>query len=165
MYTNRPVIQVKKTLFERLFNMVAIVAFFAWMVYLVVDWASIPERIPSHFNALGEPDGWSSRGFIGVILFIGLIQWIGLSILERYPHVYNYLHLTEENAEWQYKNAIMMINVLKNSIILFFIFISWQSIQVATGAADGLGKEFLFIFLVVILGSSAFFLLRSVRKR
>ena len=58
-----------------------------------------------------------TRGFIWVILFIGLIQWIGLSILERYPHVYNYLYFTEENAEWQYKNTIMMINVLKKPIV------------------------------------------------
>ncbi|MBT2572178.1 VanW family protein [Planococcus sp. ISL-110] len=56
----------------------------------------------------------SALSFFAMLLFllslIGAVLWIGMTVLERYPHTYNYLNLIEENAEGQYKNASLMMH-------------------------------------------------------
>jgi len=163
MFANRPIIQVKKTIGEKMLNAFAILLYLAFLMYLISIWSSLPGQIPTHFDASGEPDAWSGKGSVWLLPTIGLVLWIGLSVLERYPHVYNYINLTKDNMEKQYKNATMMINVLKNVILIFFVFITWQSIQVANGSAEGLGEGFIFVFLGVLFGSMAIFIVRSFR--
>ncbi len=40
-------------------------------VLLIVKWDSIPDRWITHWNARGEPDGWSEKTPFGVFLLIG----------------------------------------------------------------------------------------------
>ena len=44
----------------------------------VVLWNQLPEQIPSHWNAVGEVDGWSSKPFavFGMPLILLAFQWI-----------------------------------------------------------------------------------------
>lgn len=51
------------------------------------QYASLPERVATHFNAAGEPNGWMSRGAhvgfqIGLLLFIAALMQ-GLAWLNR----------------------------------------------------------------------------------
>jgi hypothetical protein len=135
------------------------------ILYILWKWSILPEQIPVHFNAVGEVDGWGNRGMIWLLPAITVFLWISMTVLERYPHVYNYLNLTEENAERQYKNARMMLNVLKAEITAFFVYLDWQSIQVALSNDTDLGKWDMFIFLGVIICSLAIFVIRLVRLK
>lgn len=82
-----------------------------------------------------------------------------MTVLEKYPHTYNYLNLTEDNAQAQYKNGRLMINVLKNEIVILFSWINFQNIRVASGEAEGLGSFFLPVFLVILFGTLLFFMI------
>ena len=44
----------------------------------VILWNQLPEQIPSHWNAVGEVDGWSSKPFavFGMPLILLAFQWI-----------------------------------------------------------------------------------------
>ena len=44
----------------------------------VILWDQLPEQIPSHWNAVGEVDGWSSKPFavFGMPLILLAFQWI-----------------------------------------------------------------------------------------
>jgi uncharacterized membrane protein len=44
----------------------------------VILWGQLPEQIPSHWNAAGEVDGWSSKAFsvFGLPLMMLAFQWI-----------------------------------------------------------------------------------------
>jgi len=48
------------------------------MVAGVVLWNQLPEQIPSHWNAVGEIDGWSSKPFavFGMPLILLAAQWL-----------------------------------------------------------------------------------------
>ena len=48
------------------------------MLVGVALWNQLPERIPSHWNAVGEIDGWSSKSFVvfGMPLLMLAIQWV-----------------------------------------------------------------------------------------
>ncbi|WP_433748393.1 DUF1648 domain-containing protein [Falsibacillus pallidus] len=160
---NRPVIKLKKSPLQIILNSFGIIAFAGTIFYALLSWGDLPSRIPTHFNAAGEVDGMGAKGSIWALPVIGLFLWIGLTILENYPHVYNYINLTEQTAERQYKNAVMMVNVLKNLIIVLFSYLTWVGIQIGKGIQEGLGTWFLPVFLVLILGTVIFFIVRSVR--
>ena len=44
----------------------------------VILWEQLPEKIPSHWNAAGEIDGWSSKPFVvfGLPLMMLAMQWL-----------------------------------------------------------------------------------------
>ncbi|KQU16940.1 hypothetical protein ASG65_08470 [Bacillus sp. Leaf13] len=81
------------------------------------------------------------------------------------PYIFNFpVKVTEQNAERLYKNARVMSVILKAEIIVFLLYTSWKSVQVSGGREVGLGILELPIFLVVLLGSIAFFMVRSFLK-
>ena len=50
------------------------------MVVGLLLWSSLPEKVPVHWNAAGEVDGWGSRGMIVFLipLFILALHWLCL---------------------------------------------------------------------------------------
>jgi uncharacterized membrane protein len=164
-YENRPKIKIPRTFLENILDVAAIILFIAGAVNLIMQWSSIPGTVPIHFNGAGEPDGWGSKVNLWILLVIGSMMWVLLTVLEKFPHVYNYLFLTEENAERQYKNARLMLNVIKNEILFFFVYMSWVSTEVAKGENDGLGLWILPIFIITITGTIAFFIVRSIKLK
>ena len=44
----------------------------------VILWNQLPEKIPTHWNAVGEIDGWSSKPFavLGLPLVLLAFQWL-----------------------------------------------------------------------------------------
>ena len=51
----------------------------------VVMWNQLPEQVPSHWNAAGEIDGWSSKPFFvfGLPLILLAVQWLLLFVASR----------------------------------------------------------------------------------
>ena len=105
--------------------------FIASILYLLMEWSSLPNRVPMHYNFFGEVDKWGSKGTIFSHPIIGAVLWIGLTILEKFPHVYNYIiNLTEENIERQYKNGRIMVNVVKNEILIYISYSIWKDVKI-----------------------------------
>lgn len=165
IYENRPKLKIPRTFLENILDIAAIVLLIVGALNLIMQWSSIPGTVPVHFNGAGEPDGWGSKNNLWILILIGSLMWVFLTVLERFPHVYNYLFLTDENAERQYKNARLMLNVIKNEVLFFFVYMSWISTEVAKGENEGLGLWILPIFIITITGSIAFFIVRSIKLK
>lgn len=79
-------------------------------ITMVLLYPSLPERIPTHFNALGQPDGWGSRSEAIMLTVIFVAMVTGLSVLSRYPRIFNYpAAVIEENAQRMYRAGEQMI--------------------------------------------------------
>ena len=50
----------------------ALAVLLAATVYVFVVWKRLPERIPSHYNAMGQPDAYGPRSGI---LFLPTVAW------------------------------------------------------------------------------------------
>ncbi|EGA90445.1 hypothetical protein GPDM_05441 [Planococcus donghaensis MPA1U2] len=157
-------IEIKRSVFEKFFNAFSLFTFVFVIGFLFTQWNLMPEKIPVHYNEAGEVNRIDNKQELFLLPLIGVVLWVGMTILEKYPHLYNYLNLTEENRRTQYKNGRLMVNVLKNEIILLFSFIIFQSTRIATGKAIGLGTAFEPVFLTVIFGSVLFFIIRMLRS-
>ncbi|KPD09019.1 hypothetical protein AM501_06725 [Aneurinibacillus migulanus] len=147
----------------RYFNLFTLLICAISLSYILMNWSSFPDLVPSHYNALGEPDDWSNKWFIFVPLLIGFVLWIGMYFLEKNPHLHNYSGLTESNIESLYKNSMLTINFIKNELLLMFSFSSLDNVRVAMGNKSLLGAWELPVVFILLLGTVAFFVVRSIK--
>ena len=137
----------------------------ALWVWTGTNYSSLPDTIPTHFNAAGEADGFGRKASIVGLPLIATLLYIGLTLLNRFPHIFNFpTPITPDNALSQYTNATRMIRFLKLILVLVFAGISFQTIQQANGTGEGLGLWFLPLTLVLVSMPLLYFVVKSLKK-
>ena len=137
----------------------------ALIVLPIYYFGDLPEQIPKHYNASGQPDSFGSRGSIWVLPVIGIVIYTGLSILNRFPHVFNYpVRVTRDNAARLYTIATSTMRAIKVIIVWSFAFINFRTIEIALGMETGLGKIFLPVFVGSAIVLTVVMVLRMVRR-
>lgn len=159
----QPKMKLSKSPLAKVLDIVTLGVFLAGVIYLILQFPGLPDRVPGHYDATGNVDRLGSKMELWLLPVIAAALWIGMAILERYPHTFNYMNLREDNIEAQYRNGMLMLNVLKNESVLLFSYLSYQGVRIALGEADGLGVYFMPIFLGVIFGSMIIFIIRMFR--
>jgi uncharacterized membrane protein len=138
------------------------------VLWLLSIWSffNLPDTIPIHFNASGQADGYGEKDTIFFLPAIATIISIGITILSRYPHLFNFpFELTPENTERQYSNALKMVRFMKISLALIFTIIVFGMTQSAQGKSDGLGFWFLPFSLALTLIPMVYFIVKSYKMR
>jgi len=159
-------VQKDKSSFERTLRIVSIVGVVFLFFLVVVYWSQLPDSIPIHYNAAGKPDSWSGKWSLLIMPTVGLVLYIGLSILTGFPHLYNFpWKITEINKERQFHLAQMLVLSIKTEIVWIFGYIQWQTVQIALGKANGLGASFKFIFLGIIFGTIGIYIMKALKAR
>jgi uncharacterized membrane protein len=162
----RPVLQLPKSTLEIGLETAAALGMMTMLYVTITSWPRLPETIPHHFGASGKPDAWGGKWTLWLLPGISLVLYVGLNILSRFPHVYNYpWPITEKNAAAQYHLARTMLAALKAEIVLIFAYLQQQTIQVALGKAEGLGIAFLPIFLVIVFGTIGIYFVKAYQAR
>lgn len=138
----------------------------ALWVYIVLNYTHLPESIPSHFDASGKTDGFESKSIIFMQPVITSIIYLIITILNRYPHTFNYLNpITAENALQQYTYATRTLRYLKLIVVSIFSFIEYQVVRTATSEVDGLGAWFLPITVVMLFIPIIYALLKAKKVK
>lgn len=162
----KPKIKITREPVDWIVEAIGMVALLMMVALPLVYYHALPENIPSHFNALGEPDGFSGRATVWIFPATGLILYLGMAILNRYPHIFNYpVKITENNALRQYKNATRLIRVLNTVLACGFCYIVYATIQTASGIQAGLGKYFMAVFLTGVFGPIVFYFYKAIKEK
>lgn len=162
---SRPRVPVERTKLENILDVLSVLLMAAVFIYLFINWGDLPNRVPRHFNAAGEVDGWGGKGFMWFLPVMGAFLFALMSFISRFPHTFNYpVKVTMENAPRLYHAARQLILALKFEIVVLFSFISWKMVQIAYGRG-GLGPWFIILFIIVILGTLGVSIFRLVRLR
>ncbi|RJE88544.1 DUF1648 domain-containing protein [Paenibacillus sp. 1011MAR3C5] len=162
--TDRPIIPIPKTKLEWLLDGLSLLALAVPTIYLFMIWGDLPAEVPIHFNAAGEADGWGGKGTSLILPIIGLLLFVGLSLLRKIPHHFNYpVTLTTENAEKKYRLSIQMLSWLKFEISLLFGFILWNLVRTAQDHAESMGW-LMPVALAAILGTTISYTVRIAKK-
>lgn len=160
--SKRPKIKIRLTPADKItetFGWGIIVA--TWSVVLM-NYAQLPDIIPTHYNGAGVADGFGDKQSIFALPLLATVLFTGLGILNTFPHAFNYpIEITPENALRQYTVATRMIRWLKVVMALIFGAISYQTIQYAMGAGEGLGAWFLPLTIGLIVVPLIYFLIKS----
>lgn len=111
----------------------------------------LPDELPKHFNLTGEADSYGGPGIIWSLPITGLILYIGMTLLNRFPHLINYpVKVTADVADRMYQIGTGTVRVLKLLVILSFVYINYQTIRIGLNEASGLGRFYLPVFLALI---------------
>ncbi len=164
METERPKITLIPTNADKLVELLGWLILLALWTLTINHYSALPDTIPTHFNAAGEADGFGSKVSIIALPVIASVLFIGLTLLNRYPHSFNYpTAITQDNALRQYTLATRMLRYLKLVLLLVFGGIEFMTIQNATGKAAGLGVWFLPLTLVLVFLPLIYFVVKSVQ--
>lgn len=90
---------------------------------LAIQWASLPARIPIHFNSVGQIDGWGSRVTLWGLPMVGATIWLTFGIVLRIPPKYWSMpcQIREENAERVYSFTRTMVAVFVLECLASFL--------------------------------------------
>lgn len=136
-----------------------------WLLVLI-SYADLPDRIPTHFNLAGKADGFGKKAAIILLPAIATVLFAGMTVVNRFPHAFNFgVPVTPENARFQYTNATRMMRWIKLGLLILFGFLTVETIGHATGKTDGLGSWFLPVMLLIQFVPMTFFLVKSFRGK
>ncbi len=127
-------------------------------IYLAVAWAGIPSEIPGYYNALGQIDKFTGKGSLISLLLVVWIMYLGMSVIEKFPQVWNTgVAVTAENRNRIYRILKDLLKTMK-----FFVVSVFTYLIVNSAIAMPLSPWFLPVFLVLVFGSLAFFMVKVI---
>lgn len=151
MKTNRPIIKVPTEPLDSVTDLVSVTLIILMVGFTGYHYSSLPETIPTHFNAAGQADGYGSKTSIWLLPAINAIMFTGLFILNKYPHLHNYMvNITAENALKNYRFSTRLVRLINFLCTVLFAYIQYKIILGARAKTNDLGDW----FLPVVIGSS-----------
>ena len=148
----RPRIKLPLTPLDKTLERISILCLFLLWGLAIYSVIKLPSIIPIHFNASGKADSYGSKMTLFFLPVLGSLLWLGITQLNKYPHIFNYMTtITEENVHRQYSIATRMLRYLKLAIIIIFCVIIVFIYLSATGQSNGPGLWFLPFTLALIL--------------
>lgn len=149
-------IQIERNALDVIETIVSLCCLVGVAVYLLLGWNTFPDRIPGHFNALGEVDRWGSKQELLVLPIISWVIYGIITVVERFPQVWNTgVRVTKENAAGVYRILKNMIAVVKMFVLLMF-----GSLSVITSQSLRIPIWSIFVFILLLFGTISFFLVR-----
>lgn len=135
----------------------------AALLFLVLapalQYSALPDKIPTHFGASGEPDAWRAKSHIWTLPVIGIVEFVLLTALTGYAGRKEALQSPPEWAEQRAALTRALMAAVKAHSLVLFAFIIHRSIAIAQGRAEGLGFA-LYALLGLIVPVIAAFLFR-----
>lgn len=147
----RPKIKVPLQQLDVVIELVTISVLLLTCIYTIVQYNNLPETIPTHFNAAGEADGFGHKTSIFIIPVIGIGLYLLLFILNKYPHMHNYMvNITEENALKNYRFSTRVLRFVNLFCIALIAYTTFTIVKSSNGENFVIGKW----LLPVVIGFS-----------
>ena len=144
MTTERPKIKVPLEPLDLVVEILNISLLVLLILYTFVAYQDMPETIPTHFNAQGEPDGFGSKNTLWLLPGIGMAIYIAFSIFNKFPHLHNYsVNITKENALKNYRFSSRILRFTLLFIMVLFIFIEYSIVSFVEDKSKVFGEWFL----------------------
>lgn len=151
MNQGRPKIHIPLAQLDIILEIIAVsLLLFVW-IYPAMYYTQLPETIPTHFNAKGEADDWGSKVFIWLIPMITTFTYALIIVLNRFPHLHNYMvNITEENAFKNYQLSTRILRIANLFVLIIMAFAITEMVNKALGGTLNLiGIPFLIATLVL----------------
>ena len=150
----QPVIKIKLSKSDFLLELAGLMALAGLIVLPLFYYSELPDRIPSHLNAGGQVDSFNGKGVIFLLPVMGVMLYFGLSVLNRYPHIFNYpVKVTADNAVKLYTIATRTVRIIKVIMAVSFAFFTYRMIDIGLNGATGTGWWFVPVFVILIFGT------------
>jgi uncharacterized membrane protein len=158
----RPRLKVPATGADWLLELLALAALLTCTGLTVIAWTKFPDTIPIHFNFKGQVDGYGSKDAVLFLLPVMVLLYAGLTVLSRYPRVYNYVvEITEKNAAVQYKLAARLVRTLNFEIMHLFAAIEYFIVRAADTHHFGSPLAFILLGTLAVTATVCLYIVQS----
>lgn len=162
----RPRIKIELTVTDKAVEIICWLALLTIWALVISSYSNLHDTIPTHYNGVGNADGFGGKTNILILPLIASILFVGMTILNKFPYIFNYpAKITVENAFRQYTNATRMLRYMKLILVMFFGLIAFKTIQGANGQSFGLGVWFLPLTMGLIFIPLIYFITKSFRTK
>ena len=134
------------------------------------SYGQLPEKVPIHFDAAGDPNGWGPRNAatvlpVGVMLFFAGIYAASVHIIRSKEYWEKKLRspISDQGYEKLVKNSLGVIDWVVLICMLMFLTIQVESFMTAIGKMKGLSG--VWIFFVVLFAGVFYGLIKGMIAR
>lgn len=114
----------------------------------------LPARIPTHFNAAGQADGWGTPGMLWLLPMVAAIIYGLMTLVARNPGAFHFPGRTFPAARPKLEGiALGMIGWLRVEVAGLFAWIQYETLRLARSGEGTLPALFLPAVLVVVFGT------------
>ena len=162
----RPKITTELTRVDRALEGLCLIILILLWTGTIAGFSKLPDQIPSHFNAPGQADDYSNKRSIFTLPIVATILYFGMTLINRYPHVYNYpATVTAQNARSLYTSATILIRTLKLAVVVIFSGIALMTYRSVSTKGDGLGTWFLPVVVSLMFVPVIIYLLKTTKPK
>jgi uncharacterized membrane protein len=162
---NQPALQLPTSPLEKALDIAALGMAAAAFLLALYYAPTLPDQIPTHFNAKGEVDQLGSKITLFIIPGLAVATSVLLAFMVKKPHTFNYMTtITPENAAFEYKKSQYVVRIVNCLCSLLFLVITWQIIQGAIHHGAKLNGVFWVIVVAILVTPCAIFLTRKPQK-
>lgn len=153
--------KIKRGKLDIILNVLCLIILISTILFLIVIWSKIPDKVPMHHDFAGNTDRWGAKLEIIILPIITWIMYIFMTIIEKSPQVWNTgVKITEENKERVYSILLHLISTLKFIVVCVFTYLTVQ-----TAVTFELSTWFLPIFIVGIFGDLLYWILKLFKVK
>ncbi|HET7103900.1 MAG TPA: DUF1648 domain-containing protein [Terracidiphilus sp.] len=136
-----------------------------WMAWMAVAGPHrLPNRIPTHFDAAGNPNGWGSPTVLLFLVFVATSVYVVLTVVARFPARFNYpVRVTARTQQRVQDLTLDMLSWFKAELASLFAVLQWGMIKAARSGDGRLHVPVVTLFIVVLLGTGAWYLVAVLR--
>lgn len=122
---------------------------------VVADFYSrLPERIATHFDAGGVANGFGARSTLWVVVGIAFLVYATMSVIHFVPRAVNLKRpLAPEREKVVLAESMAMAGWIKAEMCWIFAYLCLAMVRNGMGLQVGLGRWFLPVTLLVVLGT------------
>jgi uncharacterized membrane protein len=114
----------------------------------------LPDRIPTHFDFAGQPNGWGSPAMLWLFPAVAVGIYLLITLVARFPETFNYpVQVTAENRPRLEALNLSLIAWLKAEILCLFAWIQWMIVVAARQGHNGLPPVLIPVCIVAIFAT------------
>ncbi len=135
-----------------------------------ITWAALsgtnrlPERIPTHFDISGNPNGWGSPSMLFLLPIVATGVYLLITVLASIQATFHYpVRVTAENLPRLQGLRTETVSWIKAEMICLFTYLQWSIVQAARSNEFRMSPLMVPIFLVVVFGTVGWYLVSILR--
>jgi uncharacterized membrane protein len=135
-------------------------------IIVVLNYSSLPQQIPTHFDSANIANGWSDKSFLWILVAFAAFLYIVPSLIRFIPKNSISMPVRPEQREAALPFLFAMSDWIKAEISCLFAFIQYSMIDDAKGYGKSLTALFIpMIFCVdfVVLATVVYYIARMKR--
>jgi uncharacterized membrane protein len=114
----------------------------------------LPDKIPVHFDAAGQPNGWDSSKALLFLPGMGAGLYVLLTVIARFPSLFNYpVTATDANRARLETLAQSLLAWIKAEILTMFVWLEFAWVQSIRTSSHAFGLMPVVIFLAIVIAT------------